>query len=175
MKRFVAIAFCMLAVNARADDEKTFGHWIVVHDQTTLAAITVNDSGNGFGEICIHDTKQCSWFVAIDIPCKTGDAGNLFGNAARGAAMLEAVCDGPTNNKNNTYRWTIKNWKTLEELIKRGNGRIGFVVARAGDQFSAYHFLLDGVGDATAQIGGPIGGSANTPPESRFNTTTQTL
>jgi hypothetical protein len=175
MLRLAAIALCLFAVSARADEDKTFGHWIVVNDRSTMAAVTVNDSGNGFGEICIHETKQCSWFVAIDVPCKVGDAGNLFGNAERGAAMLEAVCDGRTSNNNNTYRWIIKNWKTLEELIKRGNGRIGFVAARAGDQFSAYHFLLDGIGDATASIGGTIGGPSRAQSDPSFSTATQTL
>lgn len=139
--RSVAIVLLMMTWTGCATAQKTFGDWHSdTSDPNANWALTVNDSGQGFGQFCDLAERMCYYVLAFDQTCEKGSTYPILVATDLEAVHQELLCDGPGENK---YRYFLRDFTKMDDLVRQ-SARIGFAVALQQDQFLVIRFRLNG-------------------------------
>jgi len=145
------VAFAVLAGEATTDAQ-TFGDWYVdtaPKGNAALYAISVNDSGNVFGQFCFPNAGSCAWLIGLKTACKSGDQYPVLANSDAGAVQLEVLCDDQLAN--GLYRYAFTDFEKVDNLVRQ-SGRVGFALPLQQDQFQVVRFNLRGASAALSAM-----------------------
>jgi hypothetical protein len=144
-----AIVGLIFTLQSEAADPVVFQDWGsgMGNDKTFMFAVTVNDSGETFGEYCYFKAKACNWYVLLRSQCKPGTTTPILANSDSTAAPLTVTCFGQMPGTQ-LYSDRIDDWKALEGTLT-DSIRIGFAIPLEADQFTVARFSLKGRTAAT--------------------------
>lgn len=127
-----------------------YGDWQVTDasDGSSLVAITINDSGSGFGMACTAP-DSCMWLLVMNSSCKPGDSYTLLVNSAKSADTLDIYCDKQLGDAG--WRYFFKDFDKSSKAFG-DSGRIGFAVAENDGQFRVVRFSLNGATQALVRL-----------------------
>jgi len=146
----ISFAFFSSAALSQA---QTFGDWAVDKSTsaTTLAALTVNDSGDVFGQFCFLGEGSCVWIIALTTGCKEGTKAPVVVNSDAGAVQLEITCGGQLPPGAYGYGYVFTNFDQVDNLVKAAT-RVGFAIPLEADQFGVVRFSLRGASAAISAM-----------------------
>ena len=151
-KKIILGAFLLLAFGGVGIAQaQVFDDWIVdVNDPTFYSAVTVNDSGHQFGQVCIFNgDSSCYWVIDMSTTCKKGDKYPVLANADSAAVYLEMICTGPIKGGGSGYAFT--NFDQVDKLVRESK-RVGFAVPLQDDEFVVVRWNLRGAGTALSAM-----------------------
>jgi hypothetical protein len=127
---------------------QVIGDWVVdVESQNAYSAVTVNDSGHGFGVFCDLNEGTCYWLIEMSSSCDEGTTYPVLGNSDGTAVNLELLCIGRLEGGSSAY--AFKDFDQVEKLVRHSD-RVGFAVPLGGDEFRMEKYNLRGTVDALA-------------------------
>jgi hypothetical protein len=127
---------------------QVIGDWVVdVESQNAYSAVTVNDSGHGFGEICDLNEGNCYWLIEMSSSCDEGTTSPVLGNSDGTAVNLELLCIGRLEGGSSAYAFT--DFDQVDKLVRHSD-RVSFAVPSGSDEFRMVKYNLRGTVDALA-------------------------
>jgi hypothetical protein len=145
------VVFAVLA-GVSVTEAQTFGDWHVEtkpDGATALYAVTVNDSGNAFGQFCFPNSSSCVWLITLKTACKSGDEYAVLANSDTGAVQLEVLCNDQLPS--GQYRYAFTDFEKVDLLVKQSL-RVGFALPLQQDQFHVVRFKIRGAGAALSAM-----------------------
>jgi hypothetical protein len=141
----VLIAILVGALPAPA---QVIGDWVVdVESPNAYSAVTVNDSGHGFGEFCDLNEGNCYWLIEMSSSCDEGATSPILGNSDGTAVNLELLCIGRLEGGNSAYVFT--DFDQVDKLVRHSD-RVGFAMPSGTDEFRMEKYNLRGTVEALA-------------------------
>src|SRR5262245_41820124 len=156
MVRSLLSASMFLAILAGAPviQAQTMGAWYVEtktsDDSSPMYALTVNDSGNAFGQFCYAADGKCYWLIGLKTTCNPGDKYPVLANSDAGSAQLEVLCMGPLSG-GNLHRYAFTDFDQIDGLV-RESARVGFALPLQKDEFRVVRFNLHGAAAALSAM-----------------------
>ena len=127
---------------------QVIGDWVVdVENQNAYSAVTVNDSGHGFGEFCDLNAGNCYWLIEMNSSCDEGTTSPVLGNSDGTAVNLELLCIGRLEGGSSAYVFT--DFDEVDKLVRHSD-RVSFAVPLGSDEFRMVKYNLRGTVDALA-------------------------
>ncbi|MDB5985740.1 MAG: putative signal peptide protein [Nevskia sp.] len=141
----------MFCASAAAQAE-TYQDWFVSGspDQSRVLAITSNDGGAALVIDCVIRSKACGWRLVSDWLCEDGATYSVLANANSHATMVHAICERTPSGLGRS-RLSFQEFDAMNALFK-GADKVGFAIARTGDQFNLLRFSLSGEPLAQAKL-----------------------
>lgn len=136
----------LLGAMSHAALAKDYGEWTVSESPTYPTAITVNDSGNAFGQGCAEDAEACFWIILSETTsCQDGVQSPTLINASTGSYPLTAICTGTVKIGGTKYhRFVISPFDEVEKVVKESSGIIGLAIPLESGLFTVMRFNLSG-------------------------------
>lgn len=142
----IALALTACCASAHA---QTFGNYVVFQDDKGIDAVTINQSGDAFGEFCLFTTKTCAWHIALSSSCETGNVYNAIAGTDQRAGVFELRCRGPAAK---WFIYEMMHWKDLGDLlvngVNSGGDSIGIAISpqqQQGQLLPVHRFVLNGL------------------------------
>ncbi len=106
------------------------------------SALTVNDSGNVFGQWCFFDSGNCMYLVSLTTACESGSNYSILANTDAGAQMLSLKCFGPYDtDSGKRHRYAFSDFDVIDGLVRKAN-KVGFAMALQDGYFNVVRFTL---------------------------------
>src|SRR5258708_4613276 len=161
----------LLTVSSLAKEQKQAPDWYgLTTGDEFYSALTVNDSGNVFGQWCYFESGNCMYLVSLTTACEKGSSYSILANTDAGAQMLQLQCFGPYDtDSGKRHRYAFSDFDVIDGLVRKAN-KIGFAMALQDGYFNVVRFTLltsnaalDKMREATlARIAKPKGGTQST-------------
>jgi hypothetical protein len=145
-KIIFATVWIAILAGALPAPAQVIGDWVVdVTSQNAYSAVTVNDSGHGFGQFCDLNEGNCYWLIETSSSCAVGTTSPVLGNSDGTAVNLELLCIGQLEGGNSAYVFT--NFDQVDELVRHSD-RVGFALPLGDDEFRMEKYNVRGTVDA---------------------------
>jgi hypothetical protein len=146
---------------------QAIGDWVVdVTSQNAYSAVTVNDSGHGFGLFCDLNEGNCYWLIEMSSSCDVGTTSPVLANSDGTAVTLELLCIGPLEGGASAYVFT--DFDQVDTFVRHSD-RVGFAVPSASDEFRLEKYNLRGTVDALAVMMAATGERLKSIPSDKHN------
>lgn len=124
-----------------------------VPSEDAYFAITLNDTGNVFGEFCFKKSESCLYLLGMHIACKSGNQYPVLVNSDSGSFSLTVYCFDQADN--GLYRYGFTNFDEIKNIVNNSS-KIGFAFPMKGDQFKVIRFSLKGANEAINRMRGDL-------------------
>lgn len=134
---------------AGASNTLRFEDWSVVvrpEPKSRMIALTVNDSGGGFGLVC-DNSQSCFYMMSSDMKCRNGEEYAVLLNSDSGANSTFVKCDGDLT-KDGTYYYIFSEYDLLTRAVAGGR-KIGIAFPTEDGSFRVSRYSLRGEAEAT--------------------------
>jgi hypothetical protein len=126
-----------------------FGDWgSVMSDDGNPGALTINDSGQFFGQVCVPAQDTCEWIISMTLSCTPGAEYVVLMNAASGAGEVKLRCDRFIGER---WRYVFTDTQVMADAVASGK-KIAFAIALPDEQFRVVRFSLDGNVEARKEM-----------------------
>lgn len=141
----VALAACF-ALACAGVSAQTFQKWEVYDLIDAPVTMTINDSGNGFGQVCSDEMQDCFWVILTSkTACESGTETPILVNASSGSFAISSHCSGVVNlSGTNYHRYILSTHKQMTTIVQDSSGLIGFAIPLESGLFSVLRFDLSG-------------------------------
>lgn len=142
-KSMVCSMALFLVASLSVAQAESFGSWSTGRNAKsgTVYAVTMNDSGDVFGEYCFASDSSCVWLLGTSTGCKIGSSYPVLANSDAGAASLGVYCADKLHDGTSSYAFT--DFKTMQNIVERGT-KLGIALPLLGDHFRVLRFALGG-------------------------------